>query len=291
MTEAPVPTRSGYVHPDGYDIWYEYFGDGNREAIALLNGLAMSTRAWYGFLPLLLDEYDVILYDYLGQGNSSKPDAPYSITKIAAYLSTIMDELDIAKVHSMGISYGGFIAIEHARQFHGRLHTVTLSGIILSREELFEQYEAISLRFYRGGPEMFDLYTDYMYEKIFGEAFVRKLTRAGLEPMRQRFTDRYRDDIHCLVRLTEAQEEYFGELEDRMAQYRAVTTPTLVMPGEQDRAIPLWAQKKMLDVFPNSRWLVIPECGHVAYLERPDIFFPTLKAFMRAKSVEFDTPE
>lgn len=290
MPDQPVPTRSGHVHPDGYDIWYEYFGDGRREAIVLLNGLAMSTRAWYGFLPLLLDEYDVLLYDYLGQGESSKPDEPYSITKIAYYLTTIMDELSIEKIHSMGISYGGFIAIEHARQFHHRLHTLTLSGIILSREELFEQYEAISLRFYRGGPEMFDLYTEYMYEKIFGEPFVRKVTRAGLEPMRQRFNERYRNDIHCLLRLTEAQEEYFGELDNRMLQYRAVTTSTLIMPGEQDRALPLWAQKKMLDIFPNSRWLMIPECGHVAYLERPDIFFPALKAFMRAKSTQFEAP-
>jgi pimeloyl-ACP methyl ester carboxylesterase len=198
-----------------------------------------------------------------------------------------MDELGIARVHSMGISYGGFIAIEHARQFRDRLHTLTLSGIILSREELFEQYEAISLRFYRGGAELFDLYTEYMYEKIFGEAFVRRVTRAGLEPMRKRFTERYQNDVHCLVRLTEAQEEYFGELDTRMQEYRAVTTPVLLMPGEQDRAIPLWAQRKMLDIFPISRWLPIPQSGHVAYLERPDVFFPNLKAFMRAKSIDF----
>lgn len=286
----PVLSRSGFIHPDGHDIWYEYFGDGNREAVVLLNGLAMSTKAWYAFLPLLTDEFDVLLYDYLGQGASSKPDVPYSITRIAQYLTEIMDTLGLEKIHSMGISYGGFIAIEHARQFWPRLHTLTLSGIILSREELFEQYEAISLRFYREGPERFDLYTEYMYEKIFGEPFVRRVTRAGLEPMRQRFVERYKNDIHCLIRLTEAQEEYFGELDNRMHEYRAVATPTLIMPGEQDRAIPLWAQKKMLDIFPNSRWLLIPECGHVAYLERPDVFFPTLKAFMRAKRTDFPAP-
>lgn len=287
MADPLVPSREGFVEADGHRIHYELFGDGSRETVVLLNGLAMSTKAWYGFVPLLSDEYDVLLYDYPGQGESSKPDVPYSITRIAQYLTRIMDELSIERIHSMGISYGGFIAIEHARQFHERLLTLTLSGIILSHEELFEQYEAISLRFYRGGPQLFDLYTEYMYEKIFGEPFVRRMTRAGLEPMRQRFVERYRDDIHCLVRLTEAQEEYFGELDNRMEQYRAVTTPVLIMPGEQDRAIPLWAQKKMLDIFPNSRWHTLPECGHVAYLERPDLFFPTLRAFMRARSVEF----
>ena len=281
------PSRSGLIHPDDLDIWYEYFGDGKREAVVLLNGLAMSTKAWYGFLPLLLDEFDVLLYDYLGQGESSKPDEPYSITRIAQYLTLVMDELEVERIHSMGISYGGFIAIEHARQFWRRLHTLTLSGIILSREELFEQYEAISLRFYREGPERFDLYTEYLYEKIFGEPFVRRVTRAGLEPMRRRFNERYANNIHCLTRLTEAQEEYFGELDRRMPEYRAVTTPTLIMPGDQDRAIPLWAQKKMLNIFPNSRWQLIPEAGHTVYLERPDVFFATLKAFMRAKSVDF----
>jgi len=287
MAEQPVPTREGFVHPDGLDIHFEYFGDGKREAVALLNGLAMHTKVWYGFLPLLADEFDVLLYDYPGQGDSSKPDVPYSITRIADYLTMVMDEVGVDKVHSMGISYGGFIAIEHARQYHRRLHTLTLSGIILSREELFEMYEAISLRFYRGGPDLFGMYTHYLYEKIFGEAFVRKVTREGLEPMRQRFEDRYKNDIHCLIRLTEAQEEYFGRLDERMGEYRAVATPALVMPGAQDRAIPLWAQHKMLGIFPNSRWELIPDAGHVVYLERPDVFFPTLKAFMHAKSCDF----
>lgn len=290
MTEiASEPRQSGHLECDAFDIWFEHFGTGDRQTVVMLNGLAMSTKSWSSLLPLLLDEFDVLLFDYPGQGASSKFDQPYSITRVASYLTRILDHLGIEKVHSTGISYGGFIAIEHARQFSDRLHTLTLSGIILSQEELFEQYEALSLRFYRGGPELFDLYTAYMYEKIFGESFVRRITREGLEPMRQRFTERYRNEIHCLIRLTEAQEEYFGELERRMPEYRGMLVPTLMMPGEQDRAIPLWAQKKIIDIFPNSRWLPVAEAGHVAYLEQPDTFFGNLKAFMRAGSTLFAT--
>jgi pimeloyl-ACP methyl ester carboxylesterase len=290
MAETPVPTREGFLAADSQRIHWEYFGDGRHEAVCLLNGLAMHTRAWHSFLPLLHPEFDVLLYDYPGQGESSAPDEPTSITRIAAYLTMIMDELGVERVHSMGISYGGFIAIEHARQFHQRLHTLTLSGIILSVEELFEMYEAISLRFYRLGPGHFGLYTHYLYEKIFGEPFVRKLGRENLEPMRQRFEERYKNQIHCLIRLTEAQEEYFGELENRMPEYRAVTTPTLIMPGADDRVMLTRVQRKMLDIFPDSRWLEIPECGHAAYLERPDLFFGTIRAFARAKSVRFEPP-
>jgi 3-oxoadipate enol-lactonase len=287
MAEQISPTREGFIEAGGHRIHWEHFGDGAREAICLLNGLALSTKAWYAFLPRLHPEFDVVLYDYLGQGQSSEPDEPYSITGFADDLAAIMDVLGIGALHLMGISYGGFVALEFARLHHRRLHTLTLSGILLEPEELFEMYEALSLLFYRRGPEVFDIYTHYLYEKIFGEAFVREVTREGLEPMRRRFVERYRDRLHCLIRLTEAQDPFFAAVSGRMPEYRAVPTPTIVMPGDQDRTIPLWQQRKLLDVFSNSRWLPIPDCGHVAYLERPDVFFGNLMAFMRARSVGF----
>ncbi|HNX49001.1 MAG TPA: hypothetical protein PKL08_02460, partial [Thermoanaerobaculaceae bacterium] len=167
-------------------------------------------------------------------------------------------------------------------QYRDHLHTLTLSGILLFPEELFEMYETLSLRFYRRGPEAFGLYTHYLYEKIFGEAFVRRVTRDGLEPMRVRFEERFGSQIHSLIRLTEAQDPHFAAVAERLPEYRAVAAPALIMPGEQDRAIPVWQQRKLMDVFPNARWLPIPECGHVAYIEQPERFFGNLLAFMRA---------
>ncbi len=283
------PDRSGHLDVgDGQRVWWEYHGTGDREAVCLLNGLAMHTKAWYGFLPLLAPSHDVILYDYLGQGDSSKDDIPYSIPEFARYLDLIMDEAGVAKVHLMGISYGGFIALDFARLYQHRLHTLVLSGILLSHEALFEMYEALSLRFYRGSPEAFDLYTHYMYEKIFGEAFVSRLDPAQLDAMRQRFYDRYIDHRHCLIRLTEAQDPFFDALEENMPGYRAIRTPTLMVAGEQDRAIPLWQQRKILDILPSTRWETIPGSGHVVYIEQPRTFFGMILEFARTKRLDFD---
>ena len=77
-------------------------------------------------------------------------------------------------------------------------------------------YEDLSLRFYRGGEAAFDLYTHYMYEKIFSERFVRTLTPEQLEVMRQHFFDRYARQTHCLIRLTEAQDPFFAALDDNL---------------------------------------------------------------------------
>jgi len=290
MKQELQPDRSGHLEVGEQRIWWEYFGKGDREVVCLLNGLAMHTKAWYSFLPQLIDDYDVILYDFLGQGESSKEDVPYFIDELARHLALIMDENGIDKIHPMGISYGGFIALEFARLYPERLHTLVLSGILASREKLFDMYQDISLLFYRGDKAVFELYTHYMYEKIFSERFVKNISYEQLAAMRQRFYDRFVDYRYCLIRLTEAQDPFFETIDERVAGYREVTAPTLILAGAHDRAIPLWQQEKLADIFPNSRYELVPESGHVVYIERPDIFFPALKRFMAAKSVDFEMP-
>jgi pimeloyl-ACP methyl ester carboxylesterase len=270
---------------DGHRVHWEYFGEGRREAVCLLNGVGMSTTSWYGFLPRLQPELDVILYDYPGQGRSSSEDVPCFIPRFCDYLTAIVDELGIAKFHLMGISYGGFVGLDYARLHQERLHTLTISGILLSHETLFDMYQQLSLRFYTSGPLAFEIYTHYMYEKIFGESFVRQL-RPRLEKMRQGFHDRWQDRLHCLVRLTQAQDPFFESLEANLPGYGAIRTPTLIMAGAEDRAIPPWVQRKITGILPNTRFLEVPDSGHVVYLEKSDVFFDNLKRLAHARTLE-----
>ena len=283
-----IPDQAGYIEADGQQIYYERFGTGKRETICLLNGLAMHTKAWYGFVPLLADEYDVLLWDYLGQGNSSQDDVPYDITRFCDYLTMIVDHLQIPTFHLMGISYGGFVGLDYARRYQDRLLTLTISGILLSHEELFQMYEDVSLRFYRSTSEVFELYTHYMYEKIFGEAFVLTVKdKLGL--MREKFFERFKDKRHCLIRLTEAQDPFFAALDGRLPEYQAIQTPTLVMAGAEDRAIPPWVQEKLCGILPHVRYELVAGSGHVVYLEKPALFFGNLKRFAREKRLEFES--
>ncbi|MEW5982636.1 MAG: alpha/beta hydrolase [Acidobacteriota bacterium] len=286
MSEV-VPDQTGHVQADGHQIYFERFGTGLRETICLLNGLAMHTKAWYGFVPRLSGEFDVLLWDYLGQGNSSSDDVPYEIPRFCDYLTMIADHLAIERFHLMGISYGGFVGLDYARRYQRRLHTLTISGILLSHEELFQMYEDISLRFYRSTPEVFEVYTHYMYEKIFGESFVRKV-KDSLGVMREKFYERFKGSRHCLIRLTEAQDPFFAALDANMPGYRAIETPTLLMAGAEDRTIPPWVQRKLTDVLPNHRYEEVADCGHVVYLEKPEIFFGNLLRFARSKSLDIE---
>lgn len=281
---SPQPDRAELIEVDEHTLYWELFGDGNREIVCLLNGLAMQTPAWHGLLPRLRPDYDVLLWDYPGQGRSSDADVPYHLDRIAGYLVRILDRIGAERVHLVGISYGGFVALEFARQFQQRLHTLTVSGILLSRETLFDMYEQLSLRFYAGSAEAFELYTHYMYEKIFGEAFVTSVGER-LESMRRNFFERYKDRTAALVRLTRAQDPFFAALDSRMDEYRAIRTPALVLAAEDDRVIAPKVQRKIASILPNSRFEVIPDAGHVAYLERPEVFFGRLRELFAAKAV------
>ncbi|MDX1408174.1 MAG: Ig-like domain-containing protein, partial [Saprospiraceae bacterium] len=91
VTKTLAPDRTGFVTVEGGSrrVYWEYFGRGEREVAVLLNGLAMLTRSWYRTVPSLHPEYDVLLYDYFGQGQSSQEDEPYFIPSLAGYLIRI----------------------------------------------------------------------------------------------------------------------------------------------------------------------------------------------------------
>jgi 3-oxoadipate enol-lactonase len=289
-TPRVEPAKTGFlpVENQGRRIYWEYFGQGEKEVVVLLNGVGMLTRSWYRNVPNMYPEYDVLLYDFFGQGQSSKEDEPYYIHKFAEYLIGIMDLLEIEKIHPVGVSYGGFIAAELGRLFQTRLHTLTLSGILLTRETLFQLYQDISLMFYRAPEPAFEIYTHYLYEKTFGEKFASLIYGDTMERTRKKFYDRYTDRKYCLIRLTEAQNAFFENIDRDPDAYRLVLTPTLILTGEQDRAIPPWQQRKLLDILPNSRQIMLPESGHLTYQERGDIFWPTVKKFFAAKSIDFE---
>jgi pimeloyl-ACP methyl ester carboxylesterase len=288
---STAPDRSGFLLLDdgARRVYWEYFGQGQREVVVMLNGVAMSTRGWYRNLPELQPAYDVLLYDYLGQGRSSQKDEPYGIDAFAEHLVRIMDTLDIARIHPVGVSYGGFIAAELGRLFGDRLHTLTLSGILLTRETQFQMYQDLSLKFYTSPDPAFEIYTHYMYEKIFGETFASRLYGDRLERMRQGFFEDYHGKEYCLVRLTEAQNPFFARIAAAPDLYRGVRTATLILTGDQDRAIPPWQQARLLDILPNARQIILPGSGHMTYMERPDLFWPAVRRLFEAKSVDWVT--
>ena len=63
----------------------------------------------------------------------------------------------------------------------------------------------------------------------------------------------------------------------------AVTAPTLILHGQAD-AIPMDLVEEWTVAMPSAKLVKIPGASHFPYVERPDLVWPTIEAFLRATS-------
>jgi pimeloyl-ACP methyl ester carboxylesterase len=59
-----------------------------------------------------------------------------------------------------------------------------------------------------------------------------------------------------------------------------IRVPTLVVCGRQDQATPLEAAREIAADIPNSRLVVVEECGHLSTLERPSEVSLAMRAWL-----------
>jgi len=276
-----LEVTSGMVQAEGHQYYWERYGVTQRPTLVFLNGMASSTGSWSKYLPFVSDTHDVILYDYLGQGKSDAPDMPYSMGQFADALDAVLEVSKVGKAWLVGASYGGFVALEMLRLHPDKVRGLFLSGVLLERARLFEMYLDLSLRWYRELP--FEIYPDYLYEKMFSEKYVRDHGDA-VEAAKHHMAG-FKDKIYRLVRLMEAQRDWLLAVDGHRSEYTAASIPAFVLAGAQDRLIPPWFQEAAASAL-GARFETVPECGHPVYLEQMDLFFNKLRSFMLTRNLE-----
>jgi pimeloyl-ACP methyl ester carboxylesterase len=59
-----------------------------------------------------------------------------------------------------------------------------------------------------------------------------------------------------------------------------IDVPTLLIWGAEDRLFPPAYAYAWHELIPGSKAVIIPECGHVPHIEKPDVFVSELTAFI-----------
>ena len=65
------------INANGIELYYEVHGEG--EPLLLIMGLAHNLLSWKKSLPVLAEQFKVIIFDNRGTWKSCKPETPYSI--------------------------------------------------------------------------------------------------------------------------------------------------------------------------------------------------------------------
>lgn len=98
------------------------------ETVVLHHGMAKNHKMWFGWVPVLARHYRVVRFDMRGMGQSSvpKPGYPWSLDNFASDLLGLLNKLELEKVHLIGETVGGSIAMRFATLHQQRLLSLTV---------------------------------------------------------------------------------------------------------------------------------------------------------------------
>ncbi|MEV3905348.1 alpha/beta hydrolase [Mycobacterium sp. NPDC050551] len=92
-------------------------------ALVLMHGILMSGNAWQDVVPLLSDRHQVYTPTTAGHhGGPALARSPATVSELVDALERYLDERGLERPHLVGLSLGGWMAIELARR--GRAATV-----------------------------------------------------------------------------------------------------------------------------------------------------------------------
>jgi pimeloyl-ACP methyl ester carboxylesterase len=102
-----------YANVEGTRLWYSDAGHG--PALVLVHGFPLDSRVWDGLLPYLTPHRRVICVDQRGFGKSDDVGA-FSMKQLACDIIALVRSLNIAPCAMAGLSMGGYVLQEVARQ-------------------------------------------------------------------------------------------------------------------------------------------------------------------------------
>jgi 3-oxoadipate enol-lactonase len=266
MPEEIKPAVQGTVQPGGFDIYYEYFGSKGRPVMVIFNGVAMEAASWHKLVPLVLPRMDVLLWDYRGQGQSTSDDAPYSVEELADGLVAIFDTLTLEQrnINLVGISTGSIVVAETLRRFHSRVNRAVMSGVLLEKAMTFKLDSEFGINMLR--ESRVDFWAQALYTKIFSDSSLLKVEQA-IPAMRAALIDRYKDRPHALARIIEAQSNYLWDIEQHYPEFKKIETPILILAGAEDKLVPVFNQKRVVNMFANVQYKEYDNCAHIPFIE------------------------
>ena len=266
--------RSNRMFADLTDVrcYYELRGTG--DPLVLVPGLGATSAVWDAVAGKLAESFCLILVDNRGVGRSVPKRPAMSLQDFAADLVELLDHLQLPRAHIMGLSLGGMIAQQFARDHPSRVDRL----VLVSCTDRFSPYLreitkllGHALRYFPQevfhrtvallgtAPEFLDAHQAEVDRKIASDGQNGILPSAVARQLR------------CLARHDREEER-----PDRVA------APTLVIAGAQDNLIPACYARRMAQQIPESEFLLVPACGHNPFVERPSTVLPRIVEFLMA---------
>jgi 3-oxoadipate enol-lactonase len=253
------------------EVDYEITGPPGAPVVLLANSLGSTRRMWDPQLPALLAAgLRVLRFDTRGHGRSPVPPGPYTIDDLGNDALALLDRLDLARVHVVGVSLGGMIGMwlaGHAGERVDRLVLCCTSALLGPAHAWAER--AATVRAQGTG--------------VVADAVVARWFTPGYAQRNPQAVAAARDMIAATP-----PEGYAGcctaiERMNLTGLLPSIAAPTLVIAGGDDPATPL-AHSAVLTVgIPGATLQVVDDAAHLANLEQVDAVSELILAHLTGK--------
>jgi len=256
-----------HTKANGISIYYEQAGTGMD--LVLIPGLGASTHVWYPQLRSLSSGLRVTALDPRGHGQSEKPAGPYSIRMMAEDAAALLDASKITRAMVVGSSMSAMVAVELAAMRPDLIEGLILVGgfAVLSAagREAFEQRAVLA------ETEGMAPLADLVPARAFGAHSHE--TQPGLVGLfRQAILS---NDPAAYAASCRAIRDA-----DVTPSLGLVRCPTLILVGEQEQVAPLAAARTLKAGIPHAQVRVVPNAGHLPFLEQPAWFNAAVQEFV-----------
>lgn len=127
MKKLPVPQEIFDIDTTYGTVRVYRFGNRGGIPILLFPGRAASTPMWEPNMAGLLKTYDVYSMDLLGEPGMSTQTKPIKDNEQqAAWVEDVLRELQLTKVHLVGVSFGGWSAVNYAVHYQKYIASIIL---------------------------------------------------------------------------------------------------------------------------------------------------------------------
>lgn len=258
--------------------------DKNKELVLCVHGMSGAATNWTDFMGKLVPDFACAAVDLPGSGFSPPPAAKrgYSITALAGTVIRLIEALDCGPVHLAGNSMGGAVSIRVAASRPDLLRTLTLVSPVLP--DLMIRPEL--LRFPIAGLPVVGDWVMRRTQRVPAENRVAGVVATCYNDPAAMHPDRFWHDVAELKRrdglsysattLSRAARTIVAEnLRPRKySLWRAaerITVPALVTFGSRDRLVNPRLAAPARRAFRDATVMVLPQTGHVAQMERPEL--------------------
>ena len=238
-----------------------------KSPLILLHGLTANGLCWTAIAHELEGEYDVIMPDFRGHGQSSAPDYGYRYDDHANDVVGLMNGLGISPTVLIGHSMGGLVAAVVASHY-----PALIRGLILADPTFISSKQQREVR---------DSDVADQHKRVLNGSLAELV-----EDLKTKHPQRSLSTIELIARARlETSMSAFDVLTppnpDYMQLVSSIDIPTLVVIGENG-VVSSEVAAELQRANPKLQVEKIPKAGHGIHYDQPERFAAIVKSFLRS---------